>query len=719
MPGAAIPAGWTTASLSSPAAVSQAVTGAMTGGGGGVNSSGQLVNASGAVVGTANPKDLPGYTPGTLPGDKVSAPTPQPQTQPQDPAKPAPTTPPPTTPVPATPPKPVLPGQTTTGGTVTTGSATSPAQTYTTPLQGLKQSGVPVPQMAGAGMAGVAAAMSTQPQQQSASPAVTTFMDSNPLVSQTSQQLLDFLSPQSTRDTLSQYLGQVSADRAELSGLKLELMNNKRIISGTEQDIRDEVTKSNGFATESQVQALALARNKTLIQRNAQLTDLIGYQKDIVDTDTQLLSDQKQLASQEFSQRMSLLNYQQENNKYVLDAARDTYKTLMDKAPESLYSTLLNDPTQAQRFTSITGVSVQALAGMSSASYEVVKGGQDAFGNPLPDKIFNKKTGKFVSGGYAGTVPTTPFGSTSGGTGGAASNQGPGIIGSGGANNGLSFDQYGLLANTNFKPGNMVDQLAQKYIDQYTKNGTVPTASSLGRNMKPEAMAQVDARARELYFQATGMPLPNPEILKGYQKIITSNNQFANNLSVQEQTVKSNFGLNLENLQKSDLNSSNINAINTFLDNVKQYWLGNPDAAQYALQNSTIQNEIGSLLAVRNASGTTVHDKLVSAGLVPKGASLDQQKAILVTLMQEADNAKSALSNATGDLYKQVDPLVQDPNNPVRSHMQVENALNRVGASYKDVISKTPKGQIPVIDNKTGKVGYIAPNEFNSSYTKL
>ncbi len=49
----------------------------------------------------------------------------------------------------------------------------------------------------------------------------------------------------------------------------------------------------------------------------------------------------------------------------------------------------------------------------------------------------------------------------------------------------------------------------------------------------------------------------------------------------------------------------------------------------------------------------------------------------------------------------------------------VESSLQSQGLKYNDIISTTPKGQIPVIDNKTGQVGYILPSEFTSSYTKL
>ncbi|MEK6830040.1 MAG: hypothetical protein AABY15_08035, partial [Nanoarchaeota archaeon] len=142
--------------------------------------------------------------------------------------------------------------------------------------------------------------------------------------------------------------------------------NNKRILAGTEQDIRDEITKSgSGFATESQVQALTFARNRTLIQRNSKLADLIQSQQDAINADTTMLQFEKSLASDQFNQRMSILNYQQENTKWMLNAAKDTFGTLMKNNPLGLYNSFLDNPIQAQRFTSITGVGIDILKNMA------------------------------------------------------------------------------------------------------------------------------------------------------------------------------------------------------------------------------------------------------------------------------------------------------------------------------------------------------------------
>ncbi len=53
----------------------------------------------------------------------------------------------------------------------------------------------------------------------------------------------------------------------QLSNLNTQEMNLKNMIEGTDDDIRAEIGKAGGFATESQVQALANSRNKDLLRQ--------------------------------------------------------------------------------------------------------------------------------------------------------------------------------------------------------------------------------------------------------------------------------------------------------------------------------------------------------------------------------------------------------------------------------------------------------------------
>ena len=250
-----------------------------------------------------------------------------------------------------------------------------------------------------------------------------------------------------------------------------------------------------------------------------------------------------------------------------------------------------------------------------------------------------------------------------------------------------TYEQYGLLANVkSFDPTNRVDKQAKQYLDYYIKNATIPTYYSLfGRTSSGSSInfSAIQERAQQLYYEATGSALPDANILKANKVLITGNNKLLNNLNIQEGTINNNFKLAIDNLDKSGINQQ-AQPINQWINYIRDT-LGDPAVAQYLTQNGTIANEMSSLLALKNASGTTVADKLEAAGLLPVNATEDQQKAILKILMQEAENSRSSINSATSDLYKQIDPLETELNNPNRvgkTTQKTQNFQTSTGLSY-------------------------------------
>lgn len=270
--------------------------------------------------------------------------------------------------------------------------------------------------------------------------------------------------------------------------------------------------------------------------------------------------------------------------------------------------------------------------------------------------------------------------------------------------NGATFNQYGLLSNTDFNPNNVTDSAAVSYINSILSSGSLPTASTIGvkgaNGLQTSMMFNAaKVRANSLYFAATGQPLPNnPAILKNNSTLINANNTLANNLGLQEETIQKNFGMNLDNLNKNNLNTA-YPILNDVLNNLSVA-TGDPAVSQYFTQNATIQQELGNLLAVKNASGTTVFDKMTSAGLLPKDATQDQQVSIVKTLLKEAENSKSSIDSVNGDLYKSIDPLMMNPANPLReAQLNVNNTGNKASASITPTNTKI-EGLTATIDGQ-------------------
>lgn len=260
---------------------------------------------------------------------------------------------------------------------------------------------------------------------------------------------------------------------------------------------------------------------------------------------------------------------------------------------------------------------------------------------------------------------------------------------------GLDTRQYGLLANVpGFDPTGKksdapagYDSAAWNYLNQYLTQGKTPSAASVGISTRAGSgplFNSIAQRADDVYFKATGEHLPDADILEASKKLITGNNQLLNTLNVQEKTINKNFGLSLDNLNSNNINK-NAPAINGFIDDIR-YALGDPNVAQYLSQNETLQNEAASLLALKNASGTTVADKLSAAGLIAKNASVDDQVKVLKTLMTEAQNARVSIGQASEQLYGQIDPLGLNPNNPANTpgyqEMKDAGATNNYDGTY-------------------------------------
>lgn len=272
---------------------------------------------------------------------------------------------------------------------------------------------------------------------------------------------------------------------------------------------------------------------------------------------------------------------------------------------------------------------------------------------------------------------------------------------------GVTSQQYGLLASpsTNtalsslgaapFDPGptsgnktnaQALDNDAFQYLKIFLQTGQTPTQSNLlgMRSGTVSLLPQIASRAQQLYTAATGQGMPDQEILDANKSFLTGNNSLLNSLNVQEKTISANSDLLQANINASNINQ-NAPALNGIIDNIKNM-LGDPNVSAYLAQNSTLSNELGSLLALKNASGTTVHDKLISADLISPDASAAQEAQVVNQLMKEAQNARTAIGASNAALYAQVDPLGLDPQNPMNapgySELTTAGATNNYNGTW-------------------------------------
>lgn len=120
----------------------------------------------------------------------------------------------------------------------------------------------------------------------------------NPIVAQLYQMTQNIVSPQNTQQSFTQEYAQLSA-QAGIPQLQSQLLNYQTMMNGTTDDVRSEVTAAGGFATESQVNAIAATRNNVLMKQATQLEGQLSNQQQYVSNVMQYSqADQTQVNTQ-------------------------------------------------------------------------------------------------------------------------------------------------------------------------------------------------------------------------------------------------------------------------------------------------------------------------------------------------------------------------------------------------------------------------------------
>jgi len=150
----------------------------------------------------------------------------------------------------------------------------------------------------------------------------------DPYIDLLMQERKDYASTQSTSlvddyNTISSQLG--------LPAINTALMNIKNVMAGTEDDVRTEITKAGGFATESQVQGLVYARNKGLVKQAQFLQDQKDSAQGQLDTLVGLDEKQKSLAQTRFDTMLNLDTKIADHEQLVHQNAVDQYNKTVDE----------------------------------------------------------------------------------------------------------------------------------------------------------------------------------------------------------------------------------------------------------------------------------------------------------------------------------------------------------------------------------------------------
>jgi hypothetical protein len=343
-----------------------------TSGGGAVSAQGQIIGAGGRVLGMANPADV--YSGGAT----QAQPTPAQPTATQQVAAP---TQPIQTPIPTTAPgvAQVTPPNTqmdmataiaSKGSPLTSAEMADPqamqdlASQYRAGLAKVQGTQAPTTP----GMAGAAIQGALPGQQQEAPSIIGGLMETDSAFDSILTLYDQFMSPAQQKTSLLEEYNQLSSSLG-IQAMNAELIDAKRIIEGTTDDIRLEITATGGIATDSQVLALANARNKSLIKNYNYLLESRNSAMTQLNTMMQLSIQDRQMAEAEFDRKLNFAFKVQEFKQRATDNARQTYVSLGNSMGwDSLLSSV--SPYEQGVIQRTLGLSSDALTNLASRSMQ-------------------------------------------------------------------------------------------------------------------------------------------------------------------------------------------------------------------------------------------------------------------------------------------------------------------------------------------------------------
>lgn len=232
---------------------------------------------------------------------------------------------------------------------------------YNQVKQTLDQSGVN-PVTGGQGANAVQTALK-QVGSQAESPSVwSTIYQDEPNIEKPALEYDELMSPLSQRTSLVDEYKNMSKSLG-LDEINTDLIDAKRVIEGTEDDVRNEITSAGGTATESQVMAMSNARNKQLIKNYNTLLDTKNATMTQLSTMMSLSIQDRNFAEAEFDRKLNYAWKIAEFKERATTNARQTYLSLIEKG---MGSSLLTDPYQTSLVEKTLGISKGGLASVVS-----------------------------------------------------------------------------------------------------------------------------------------------------------------------------------------------------------------------------------------------------------------------------------------------------------------------------------------------------------------
>lgn len=155
----------------------------------------------------------------------------------------------------------------------------------------------------------------------------------------------EWFSPPVQKQTLLEQYQEFSKSLG-IESINEKLINAERVISGTEQDIRNEIVASgSGVATDSQVQSLAISRNKVLLQNYNTLLSTREAAMTQLSTMMELSMQDRKMAEAEFDRKMDyMFRIQDYKDKFVRNSQENYNNIIAQMGYSGLMDATNGDP---------------------------------------------------------------------------------------------------------------------------------------------------------------------------------------------------------------------------------------------------------------------------------------------------------------------------------------------------------------------------------------
>lgn len=221
---------------------------------------------------------------------------------------------------------------------------------------------------------------------------------------------------------------------------------------------------------------------------------------------------------------------------------------------------------------------------------------------------------------------------------------------------------------------------------------------------------------------------------KAYNDVLQQNIARNSRTKIMENELSGTVDNLLATVDEKELGSLNVK-------NIADVWAGkqvnDPVATRYAFHFQQLQNELAQYFAAtQGKTSPDVIDNQDAAEALTAGMSTgslqgfkkaveDSTSKMSGILQKSVDDAQKSVWNLFGVADKFKGKSGTENNGKIAkgtmsSADYVEKVLSSGGHKYADVVASAPAGQIPVLDNTDGSIGFIPESEFSSSkYTRI